>query len=68
MAKKSQPVPVTPEQIERQLYVVRGQRVMLDSDLAGLYGIATAALNSGCQTKPSTVPGGLCVSAYAIRV
>src|SRR5712672_3728526 len=36
---------VPAEQIERQIYVVRGQRVMLDSDLAELYGVPTKRLN-----------------------
>jgi hypothetical protein len=33
------------EQIQNIIYVVRGQRVMLDSDLANLYGVETKALN-----------------------
>ncbi len=33
------------EQIEQAIRVVRGQRVMLDADLARLYGVRTAALN-----------------------
>ncbi len=31
--------------IERIIYVIRNQRVMLDSDLAELYGVETKALN-----------------------
>jgi ORF6N domain len=38
-------VPV--ERIERQIYLIRGQKVMLDSDLAGLYQVPTKALNQG---------------------
>ena len=33
------------EQIERRIFVVRGQRVMLDSDLADLYGVSTKRFN-----------------------
>ncbi len=33
------------EQIEQTIFVVRGQRVMLDSDLAKLYGVETKRLN-----------------------
>ena len=33
------------EQIQNMVYVNRGQRVMLDSDLAQLYGVETKALN-----------------------
>ncbi len=33
------------ERIEQRIFVVRGQRVMLDSDLAELYGVTTKRLN-----------------------
>ncbi len=36
---------VPAEQIERQIYLIRGQKVMLDSDLAMLYGVLTKNLN-----------------------
>ncbi len=32
------------EKIEKMIYVIRGQRVMLDSDLAELYGVETKRL------------------------
>jgi hypothetical protein len=36
---------VTGDQIQNMVRVVRGQRVLLDSDLARLYGVTTARLN-----------------------
>ena len=33
------------ERIERAIYLIRGQKVMLDRDLAVLYGVETRALN-----------------------
>jgi hypothetical protein len=33
------------EQIEPRILLVRGQRVILDADLAGLYGTTTKRLN-----------------------
>jgi hypothetical protein len=33
------------EQIQTMIYVIRGQKVMLDSDLALLYGVETKSLN-----------------------
>lgn len=33
------------DQIQNMIYVIRGQKVMLDSDLAKLYGVATKRLN-----------------------
>lgn len=32
-------------EIERRIFILRGQRVMLDSDLADLYGVSTKRLN-----------------------
>jgi hypothetical protein len=33
------------EQIERRIYLIRGHKVMLDVDLAALYGVTTKRLN-----------------------
>ena len=41
--KQSVLIPI--EQIEKAIYLIRGEKVMLDSDLAALYGVATARLN-----------------------
>jgi hypothetical protein len=43
-------------QIERVIYVVRGQRVMLDSDLAKLYGVATFRLNEQVKRNRDRFP------------
>ena len=32
-------------QVERRIYLIRAERVMLDYDLAALYGVATKSLN-----------------------
>ena len=42
--------------IEHLIYVVRGQRVMLDSDLAKLYGVATFNLNKAVQRNKIRFP------------
>ena len=34
-----------PENLETKIYTIRGQKVMLDSDLAELYGVETKRLN-----------------------
>ena len=47
--KRSIAIRVAPDEIERAVRVVRGQRVMLDFDLARLYGVTTAALNQAVQ-------------------
>ena len=45
MPRKSTSTITKPELIERRIHIVRGQRVMLDSDLADLYGVPTHRLN-----------------------
>ena len=40
-----QKIVVPLERIERLIFVVRGQRIMLDADLAELYGVETKVLN-----------------------
>lgn len=44
MAKQADFPLIPPERIERSILVIRGQRVMLDADLAALYGVATGQL------------------------
>ena len=39
------------------IYVVRGQRVMLDRDLATLYGVQTGVLNQAVNRNRDRFPG-----------
>jgi hypothetical protein len=50
----SRPLPV--ELIERRIYVIRGQKVMLDADLAELYQVETRALNQAIRRNASRFP------------
>lgn len=43
-------------QIENMIYVIRGQRVMLDSDLANLYQVETKALNQAVKRNLDRFP------------
>jgi hypothetical protein len=43
--------------IERNIYLIRGHKVMLDSDLARLYGVTTFNLNKAIKRNPSRFPG-----------
>ena len=49
-------VPVPAERIEPRILLVRAQRVMLDADLATLYGVATKALNRAVKRNPGRFP------------
>ena len=44
------------ESIEKIIYIIRGHRVMLDSDLAELYGVTTAALNQAVKRNIGRFP------------
>jgi len=54
--KKSTNEIVTAERIERAIHVDRGQRVMLDSDLADLYGVTTSRLNEQVSRNGERFP------------
>jgi len=61
MAKKqpgspAENLPVPVELIERRIYLIRGQKVMLDSDLAELYQVETRALVQAVKRKPNRFP------------
>lgn len=43
-------------QIEERIYTLRGKRVMLDADLAGLYGVTTSRLNEQVRRNPDRFP------------
>ena len=47
-------VPV--EHIERRIFLIRSQKVMLDSDLAQLYHVPTKALNQAVRRSPDRFP------------
>jgi hypothetical protein len=42
--------------ITQSIHFLRGQKVMLDSDLAALYGVTTAALNQAVRRNPARFP------------
>lgn len=53
MAEKSL-LPV--ERIEKQILLIRGEKVMLDSDLAELYGVETKVLNQAVKRNLERFP------------
>lgn len=44
------------ESIEQRIYTVRGQRVMLDADLAAVYGVVTGHLNRAVKRNAARFP------------
>jgi hypothetical protein len=54
MTKKD--VAVRVEQIEERIFLIRGQKVMLDRDLASLYGVETRILNQAVRRNKKRFP------------
>ena len=47
------------ESIERSILLIRGQKVMLDRDLAALYGVETKNLNRAVRRNLDRFPSDL---------
>ena len=54
--KPSTDILVASDRIQQMVHVVRGQRVMLDFDLARLYGVPTSALNQAVRRNAERFP------------
>lgn len=50
----TEPLPL--ESIAARIFIVRGQRVMLDTDLAELYDVETRVLNQAVKRNPERFP------------
>lgn len=46
------------EDVERKLLIIRSQQVLLDSDVAGLYGVGTKRINEAVKNNPERFPDG----------
>jgi hypothetical protein len=44
------------ERVEKAILVIREEKVILDSDLAKLYGVTTARLNQQVRRNPERFP------------
>ena len=47
---------VTAKKIEKMIYIIRGQKVIIDSDLANLYGVETKALKRAVRRNIERFP------------
>jgi ORF6N domain len=47
---------LTTDQLGRLIYEIRGERVMLDSDLASIYGVETKSLNRAVKRNAERFP------------
>lgn len=54
--------------IQNKIYEVRGQRVMLDFDLAAMYGVETPALNQAVKRNIERFPEDFMFSVDERRI
>ena len=50
--------PVTTQDVEDRIIVLRNQRVLIDSDVAELYGVQTKEVNQAVRNNPQKFPYG----------
>lgn len=46
------------EQVKDKIIVIRGRQVILDSDVAALYGVETREINQAVKNNPDKFPEG----------
>jgi len=58
VAKEPTRIPsfILTEQLEQKIYLIRGQKVMFDHDLAELYGVPTKRLNEQVRRNSPRFP------------
>jgi hypothetical protein len=56
VAKAKRILPLPAEQIGRSILMLRGQRAILDAELAALYGVATKVLNQAVKRNAERFP------------
>jgi hypothetical protein len=53
--------------VARQIHMVRGQRVLLDEDLAAIYGVTTSALNQAMRRTRGRFPPDFVLELTALE-
>ncbi|MCA1636916.1 MAG: ORF6N domain-containing protein [Acidobacteria bacterium] len=54
--KASEKLVLTADLVEQKIYVIRGRRIMLDADLAEVYGVTTSRLNEQVKRNRRRFP------------
>ena len=55
------------EQVEEKLLTIQGERVLLDSDVAEMYGVATKRINEAVKNNPERFPSGYIIKLLEIE-
>lgn len=57
MSKTKGAAPVSTECVSQAILLIRGYRVILDRDLAAIYGVTTGRLNEAVKRNAARFPG-----------
>lgn len=55
-------IPITTKDVEARMLQVRGQQVLLDRDVAALYGVETRIVNQAVRNNPRKFPEGYVIT------
>lgn len=55
-------IPITTKDVEARMLQVRGQQVLLDRDVAALYGVETRVVNQAVRNNPRKFPDGYVIT------
>ena len=55
---KNEIAPIDTKAVQSRMLVVRNQRVLLDRDVAALYGVHTREINQAVRNNPDKFPAG----------
>ena len=58
---------IVKSKVEALIYVIRGQKVMLDYDLASLYGVETRTLNQAVKRNLGRFPSDFMIQLTEIE-
>ena len=61
--RKNEIIEITTQDVEKRLISLRGQKVLLDRDVAELYGVQTKEIKQTVKNKPRKFP-----SRYLVQV
>lgn len=51
-------LPIKYQEVEKKIIEVRGQKIILDADVAKLYGVETREINQAVKNNPEKFPQG----------
>ena len=51
-------IPISMEDVQNKIVVLRGEPVILDRDVAALYGVETREINQAIKNNPNKFPNG----------